>query len=263
MSVTVPYAPPGVVTLRVGPYPAGLGRLRKIALVGNAPTVHHTPWDDESWEIWAHASSAPYCQRVDRYFDLHPKAFWIKGKKWAPNYLRWLQRLETPIFMQRRYHEVPRSVAYPKVRVMAEFQRRYFTSQAAWMIALALTEGVTHLGFFGIHYASDAEHAAQRAGCEYWMGLAEGRGVQLVVPEGNPLLRTPSRLYGYESHSEGALHESYRLSFAKPTASGPAGGKTLYPIGTPETPRLKDLGVAPNFEVWYPAGHTEPVRGDS
>jgi hypothetical protein len=53
--------------------------------------------------------------------------------------------------MQRHYPEIPQSVMYPKGRVVAEF-RRYFTSQAAWMIALALTEGVTHVGFFGIHY---------------------------------------------------------------------------------------------------------------
>jgi hypothetical protein len=238
-----------------------MGRLRKIALIGNAPSVHHAPWDDDSWEIWAHASSANYCQRVDRYFDLHPKKFWVKGKRWEPNYYGWLKRLETPIFMQRRYHEIPRSVAYPKARILAEF-RRYMTSQAAWMIALAMTEGVTHLGFFGIHYASDAEHAAQRAGCEYWMGLAEGRGVHLVVPPGNPLLRTPDRLYGYESHDEGQLHASYRLSFVKPTVTGPAEGQTLIPLGTTDTPRLKDLGVPVNFGVWNTPGHWEPVKGE-
>ena len=261
-TLSIAYRPSANRATVGGPTFAGLGRLRKVALVGNAPTVHHTPWDDPTWEIWAHASSAPYCERVDRYFDLHPKKFWVKGKKWEPNYYRWLKQLDTPIFMQRHYHEIPRSIAYPKTRVLSEF-RRYFTSQAAWMIALALTEGVTHIGLFGVHYANDQEHAAQRAGAEYWLGVAEGRGVTLVLPEGNPILRTPSRLYGYESHDEGHLHDSYKLSFAKPTVSGPSEGRQLFPLGTPETPRLKDLGVPVNWEGGgYPAGHWEPVKGE-
>lgn len=257
--IQLPYKPPGHPVEVVGVPYTGLGRLRKIALIGNAPTVHHAPWDDPTWEIWAHAASAKYCERVDRYFDLHPKHFWVKGKKWDANYYQWLKRCPTPIFMQRRHHEIPQSIAYPKVRVLAEY-RRYLTSQGAWMIALALTEGVTHVGVFGIHYASDAEHAAQRAGFEYWLGVAEGKGVQLVIPDGNPVLRTPSRLYGYESHDEGKLHDSYRLSFAKPTASGPDKGVVLHP--TSEV-RLKDLGVPVAWEhSGYPAGHAEPVQGE-
>lgn len=260
ITLTVPYKPPEAVTPSGAPYHAGLGRLRKIALIGNAPTVHHAPWHDQSWEIWAHASSAPYVQRVDRYFDLHPKKFWAKGKRWSPDYAKWLARLETPVYMQRRYHDVPRSVRYPHERIVAEFPWRYFTSQAAWMIALALTEGVTHLGFYGIHYSSDAEHAAQRAGCEFWMGIAIGRGVHLAIPEGNPLLREPALLYGYESHSSGKLDDSYKLSFAHPTASGPAQGKTLHPTSQV---RLMDLGVPVDWKAGgYPDGYTEPVKGE-
>jgi hypothetical protein len=180
----------------------GVGRLRKIALIGSAPTVDLAPWWDPTWEIWAHATCYRYCKRVDRYFDLHPWA-WISGKP-VPGYLAWLKAERTPIYMQRTFHDVPASVRYPRERVMAEYPR-YFTSHAAWMIALALSEGVTHLGFFGIHYALDEEHKKQRAGCEFWMGVAVGKGVQIVNPEGSPLLREPGWLYGYESH-DGKRH---------------------------------------------------------
>lgn len=227
-----------------GPARAGLGRLRKVALVGNAGTWIHAPWSDASWEIWSHTSSKTLVKRVDRFFDLHPKVFWNKaeGKKWDPEYVNWLKGNRVPILMQERYRDVPAAVKYPKDRILAEF-RPYLTSQTAWMIALALTEGVTHLGFFGVHYAHYTEYATQRAGCEYWIGLAEGRGVQIVLPPGNPLLRTPSLLYGYESHSEGALHESYRVV---PKPKGPTAGKTeLTTVGADSPPpaeRLRDLG---------------------
>ena len=175
----------------------GLGRLRKVAIIGAAHTVDFAPWYDTSWEIWAHSTCYPLCKRADRYFDLHPWK-WITGKQ-VPGYVEWLTTVKTPVYMQRTFPKVPSAVRYPRERVLSEF-RRYFTSQAAWMMALALTEGVTHLGFFGVHYSMDEEHRKQRAGCEYWMGVCEGRGVQLVLPPGSPLLREPGWLYGYESH---------------------------------------------------------------
>jgi hypothetical protein len=179
--------------------PPGLGRLRKIALIGTAGTIAFAPFHDPSWEIWAHNSAIPWCPRVDRIFDLHVKSVWTAKKHWHRDYQKLLRELPVPIYMQAHYKDVPQSIRYPKERVLSEF-RRYFTSQAAWMIALALTEGVTHLGFFGIHYASADERDWQRAGCEYWMGVAEGRGVQIVLPPGCPLLAEPGKLYGYESH---------------------------------------------------------------
>ena len=175
----------------------GTGRLRKVAIVGSAQSVDFTPWYDPTWEIWAHSTVYPLCKRVDRYFDLHPWE-WIVGKN-VPGYVDWITGTKTPVYMQRKFKAVKMSVRYPRERILAEF-RRYFTSQAAWMMALALTEGVTHLGFFGVHYSLDEEHKKQRAGCEYWMGLCEGRGVQLILPPTCPLLREPSWLYGYESH---------------------------------------------------------------
>jgi hypothetical protein len=191
---------------------AGQGRLRKIALIGSAPTVHFAPWWDGTWEIWAHATTHHYCKRVDRYFDLHPWK-WISEKP-VPGYLAWLKSQSVPIYMQRQFRDVPASVRYPKERVMGEHPR-YFTSHAAWMIALALSEGVTHLGFYGIHYALDEEHKKQRAGCEFWMGVAHGRGVQIVNPEGSPLLRQPAWLYGYESH-DGKAHVRTTTGGKKP-----------------------------------------------
>lgn len=239
-----------------GPTWSGLGRLRKIALIGTASTVRFAPWDDMTWEIWAHASARVECHRVTRYFDLHPKELWSKPKKWDATYYTWLQRNHVPIYMQDRYAEVPASIRYPRERVMAEF-RRYFTSHAAWMTALALMEGVTHLGFFGIHYSNDSEYAAQRAGCEYWMGLAEGRGVQVVLPEGNPLLRTPSRLYGYESHPNGVLHDEFKWVPKVPRVDTPKGPQALTVIDMddptkPRPPLRTDLDEPP---AWERSGH--------
>ena len=178
--------------------PPGLGRLRKIALIGTAETYTFAPFHDPSWEIWAHSSAIPVCPRVDRIFDLHPKHVWQKKKHWHKDYATFLATCPVPIYMQEKYKSVPQSIRYPRERILSEF-RRYITSQTGWMIALALTEGVTHLGFYGIHYAHVDERGWQLACAEYWIGVAEGRGVTIAIPPGSPLLKNPL-LYGYESH---------------------------------------------------------------
>jgi hypothetical protein len=151
-----------------------------------------------------------------------------------------LKTLHTPIYMQRKFSEVPASVRYPKERMLAEFPR-YFTSHAAWMIALALTEGVTHLGFYGIHYALDEEHKKQRAGCEFWLGYASGRGVQIVNPPGSPLMREPAWLYGYESHA-GKVHARATNGGKKPDMGIPPQNVAITIVENPTVESLRAVG---------------------
>ena len=151
---------------------------------------------------------------MDRYFDLHPRACWTRGGKKTAAYPRWLARNTVPIYMQEHHPDVPASIKYPRGRILLEFEnaRGYFTNHAAWMIALALTEGVSAIGMFGINYGADSEYMTQRGSAEFWLGFAAGRGVRLVLPEQCTLLREPAAQYGYQSHDEvtGALKAAYR-----------------------------------------------------
>ena len=208
---------------------AGVGRLRKIACLGGAASLQHAPWHDLSWELWA--------------------------QNWDPKYPDWLKGNHVPIMMQDRYKDVPASIKYPFATMITEFPRGYMTNTMAYMIALALMEGVTHLGVFGCDYRSNSEYGPQRGGAEYWLGVAEGRGVQVLLPPGCDLLNKPSLLYGYESHPNGVRHPSYSFSIGplvarvpdKPSADGPTG---LIPSDHPNAPPLRDIGVPP--EPWSP-----------
>lgn len=196
-------------------YPAAR-TVRKIALCGShSASLTDAPWTDPSWEFWGHASSrAWYPRPMDRYFDLHPKACWTRGGKKGDAYPKWLSRNTVPIYMQRHFDEVPASVEYPKGRILTEFAdaRPYFTNHAAWMIALAMTEGVTAIGLYGINYSTEGEYVRQRGSAEYWLGRAAQAGIRIVLPEQCSLLREPASLYGYESHDEqtGKLKDAYR-----------------------------------------------------
>ena len=180
--------------------------LRKIAIYGShEASLVDAPWDDDSWEHWGHASSrAWYRRELDRYFDLHPRACWSRGGKKTSLYPKWLKRNTVPIYMQDKFDEIPASIRYPKGRVLTEFSfahhRHHFRNQVAWMVALALIEGVDTIGLWGIEYGTRSEYQIQRGSCEYWLGLLDGRGVKVVLPEQCTLLNDPRRLYGYESH---------------------------------------------------------------
>jgi hypothetical protein len=222
MAVTLGSAFVGGLAHRRPPY----FKTKKLGLLGATTNLDYAPWFDSTWTLAAHPCCRNRCKREpDWYFDLHrPELFKVEKKGWNPNYYGWLKRLQTPIFMQKNYPEIPMSVEYPLTRIQAEF-RSYFTNQCAFMIALAMTEGVTHIGLFGCQYAHETEHGVQRDSLTYWLGRFEQYGGTVVIPpKHNSLLCSPPLLYGYESHDEhGKLVPLYRaapvIKVAKPDGS--------------------------------------------
>lgn len=217
-------------------------RTKKVAILGCTSNIRFAPWTDPSWTLVSHCSARQFCQREpDWYFDLHRPECFERNKSWNTSYYKWLLTLQTPIFMQEEdkgpWAKIPMAVRYPIERIKAEFAssatgQLYATNHAAYMIALAMTEGVTHIGLYGCQYANNTEYGVQRDSLTYWMGRFEQYGGRLVVPpKWNTLLSVPSKLYGYGSHtSEGKLTKEYSAGVhaaAKPTGK-PAGE---FPVG--------------------------------
>jgi hypothetical protein len=247
------YTPPSSALI-----PTGLGRLRKIALVGSAETVAHAPFHDPSWEIWTHAITQGKCPRMDRVFEMHPEHVWREHVKpqW-PSYLKWLQRCPHPVFMLEKHPDIPSSVRYPRERIFGECRsmigRLHFGSQADYMIALALSEGVTHLGLFGVQYTAQVGDGVVRdeqlLAFKFWLGVAVGRGVQLVMPEGHPTFDIPAEVYGLESHSTKAKYAA-RLLATQVTPKG-TGTERLVPAATvPLKPLPKEYQDVGARERW-------------
>ena len=176
---------------------------RKVAIFGtHEASLKDAPWDDPSWELHGHSSGrAWYARELDCYYDLHPPAVWYRGGKKTAMYPKWLKANTVPIYMQKKYPEVPASREYPKGRILQEFgyPRPYFTNHVAWIIALALTEGVSTIGLWGIEYGIRTEYQIQRASAEYWLGRAAERGCHIVLPEQCTLLGQPKGCLLYTS----------------------------------------------------------------
>jgi hypothetical protein len=204
-------------------------RTKKIAILGSSGGLEHAPWHDPSWTLIAHPCCRPKCKREpDWYFDMHrPECFQNEKKPWNLAYYTWLKRLQTPIFMQRNWPEIPMAVKYPLELVdTAEFRcsvtgRLFASNHPAFMFPLAMMEGITHIGLFGCQYAG-GERGTQRDGLVYWIGRYEQWGGTVVVPRSqNTLMEQP--LYGYASHDEkGKLIDCYRPPMALAKESGAA-----------------------------------------
>jgi len=216
MRVTVPGAPRKIAAR---PAPVGPGRLRKVGIIGGAPnSLRFAPWNDPSWEFWGHSSvvlQVPYL-RCDRLFDLHPKHCFMEARKNGfKDYFAFLKTCPTPVYMQSKFEDVPMSVRYPLEQVQMQWPGVPLGSQTAYMIALALMEGVTHLGFWGVDYAHETEYQKQRSNAEFWAGMARGMGVQLVLPQITPFCQEPRELYAYESHATPEKYAAIKAEFKK------------------------------------------------
>jgi hypothetical protein len=240
-----------------------------VAILGSTLALEYAPWHDRSWTLIAHPCCRGRCAREpDWYFDLHRRECFTQAKSWNRQYYSWLQRLQTPIFMQEQWPEIPMAIRYPRETVEAEFATRvtgrlFATNHCAYMFPLALMEGVTHIGLFGCQYAATSEHGVQRDSLLYWLGRFEQAGGTLVIPrKHNTLLCSPKELYGYESHDErGKLIAAYRapvaLMPAAATAKGPAARVALHLIDEETTGGRIPLMPPPGGEpiAWERSRH--------
>lgn len=172
-----------------------------VAIVGSAKTTRErAPWDDPKVKIWGinEAMAFPWMRRADAMFQMHARwSFTRSNNRNDPGHWQWLQQKHLfPIYMQRVWTDIPSSVEYPLEQVVERFGRRYFTSSVAYMIALAMLLGFERIEIYGVEMATDSEYFWQRDCVMYWIGRAEGMGVDVYLPSGCGLFK--GRLYGYE-----------------------------------------------------------------
>jgi hypothetical protein len=166
-----------------------------VAIVGLSPSTRHLiPW---GWEVWGLPWDNELCCRFDRHFEMHDR-----GLLERPEALRsdgyWERLSELPkVYMQRQWDDILGSVEFPLGDVQktvfrgfprsqwnAGYQGDWYNSSPAYMLALAIHEGAQKIGLYGIDVRDDSEFAYESPCLEYLIGLAVGRGIEIVIPEG-------------------------------------------------------------------------------
>jgi len=165
------------------------------------------PWGEI--EVWGlnelHGKPWYRVDGVTRWFQMHIKRSFTKEHKC--NHWEWLQEEHPfPIYMLQDFDDVPNSVTYPLQQIQNELignfyrgeekMKKLFSSTMCYQVALALYEGFERIEMFGIELMGEGAYAYQREAMAFWMGKADGMGVETWMPEDCALLVQP--LYGYE-----------------------------------------------------------------
>lgn len=192
----------------------------KIAIVGFSQSSRDlAPYNDPDFEIWGCNHVYRFIPKGDVWFELHNhEELAVKyGEHW-PKYKEWLQEQTMPIYMQEAYPEFPSSVKFPLDEIVEKFsfvesykpegdsarqerKRASFQSTLSYMLALALLNEPLpeEIHIYGVDMIIDSEWGFQRHNLYWFMGIAQGLGVKVVIPEECALLKEGKcALYAYE-----------------------------------------------------------------
>jgi hypothetical protein len=162
-------------------------RVKKIAIVGCSDTKDQAPFNDASWEIWGVNNLFHHIPRYDRWFEIHNLTKDSDGawkRRGSSNfrgqdinaYVADLAKMKCPIYMQQHWDDIPTSTPYPLEEAKNRFgsimgwynngtpegldeaklnRQLYGTNTVTYMILLAIMEGATHIGVYGVDMAVD------------------------------------------------------------------------------------------------------------
>ena len=194
--------------------------MRSVAILGFSPLTLPFVKNSKADEYWSlnhvFLLDGLNIPRVDRLFELHKRTWYLRGEQQkSKKYSKWLKKEHPfPIYMQEAELNpklIPSGVRYPLeeickellsglVRVdkdnMETIKEMYFTSTVAFMMALAIYEKFDQIELYGVDMDSDTEWGYQKPCGEFWVGIALGRGIKVIVPEPSSICSAP--VYGYE-----------------------------------------------------------------
>lgn len=178
--------------------------MKRVAIVGYAQTRDLAPFSSSEYEIWGLNDLYRFIPRWDRWFNMHDEETGLTGHTPFAELVKEYAKWDAPVYMIDKHPDVPNSVKFP-LEEIRKLYGDYFTNSISYMIAMAIYENFDEIAIYGVDMADGTEYANQRPSCEYWMGVARGKGIKIYTPVETSLLKT-RYLYGYENHKD----EAYR-----------------------------------------------------
>ncbi len=182
--------PPPVETPLVGAAP-----IRKIAVMGSAvSSAGLTPYNDPAWEVWSCSPANKNIPRCDVWFELHNPE--LKAREGLVEWMQWL-KTQPIVYMQQAYSGYPGARRYPLEAIVDKWGPYWWTSQLAFMLALAIEQKPHTIGVFGVDMAANSEYNQQRLACQFFLyHIMTQTDIQLIIPPESDILE-PAPFYGY------------------------------------------------------------------
>lgn len=143
--------------------------MTRIKLVGKA-----THWEDafpklENEEVWTVAAHEVACKYADRIFEFHAVTNpWTKDEK--------------KVFVLHKLEGFSSVTQIPLSDLILRYGRK-FGGSLSYMLALAIDEKPLCIDVFGVDMKVGTEYGPQRDTFFYFVGLAEGKGITVNIPE--------------------------------------------------------------------------------
>jgi hypothetical protein len=198
----------------------------KVAVLGFTEHRAEAPWGHPDWDFkglndahgmiataWPKDKGDPFKSDQVVWYQLHRRQSdgEFPGSR-DPEHRKWLSSQTCPIWMWQHEDEIPASLPYPLHEVLTKAMlptgeplspEAYYNNSISWMIAHAILEGYTTIGLYGVDMAQngvhgESEYGYQRPSVEYFIGVARGLGIRVVMPQQSELCKC-AYLYGYEN----------------------------------------------------------------
>lgn len=177
---------------------------KKLAIVGFATSsMYSAPFDDPEWVILGLNQLYRHIPRADAWCDIHSNWADYAAMVEGTDHVKWCAEAPIPIIMIDRDPRLPTSIRFPIERLAAiapdapPWALDFFTSTISFEIAWAIDQGFTTIGLWGVDLIVGTEYFYQKDCASFWLGTANGLGINIVLPQETALLKHQYR-YGYE-----------------------------------------------------------------
>lgn len=196
-----------------------------ISILAMGPTRGQCPFDSETWGVntgWKQAMRVG--EMVDKLFLAHTQVISEEGNP----YFIWSQLNKLP-FEVINIHRVKglNAKIFPLKRIMKKFDTEFFSDTICYMLAYALDQYTfidkkdnnklklkepLMLKLYGCDIQSHSEYQTEKGGIEYWLGYAQGLGVEYYIAFGGTLLITETgKPYGVKQyHKKDVIPDEWR-----------------------------------------------------
>lgn len=183
----------------------------KIGIVGAGISENDLkPYEDE-YELWG--LNNLYVQfpntKFSKWFEIHEfscrnnhfqrRGMSLFGGTEINQYLKDLNALDIPVYVRRKFKRIKKAEPFPFKSIISKYGK-YFGCSFAWMLALAIEQGVDEIGYFGVKLQGN-EYYYQRPSVEYFTGIAVGLGITIYVHPSSEILQG-NYIYGYEENPD-------------------------------------------------------------
>lgn len=159
---------------------------------------------DEVWAVNSYGDVLA-CDRIFHMDDVRIQEQRAVNNPKIGNMLAYLKASSIPVYTSRKHPDYPATKDYPLEDVINATGTDYFNCTPSYAIAYAIYLGAKRISLFGLDFtwpnASDAEQG--RACCEYWIGRAMQRGIDVFVVNTSSLMdanvERSLRHYGYDT----------------------------------------------------------------